>query len=77
MKIKASVLILLIITTTFLYNVVGCHLLLSLQKEQRWVNAMQKTSNYRVLKLNASIYTFVDDSDYENINEDVTINNKI
>jgi hypothetical protein len=77
MKIKALILLILIVTTTFLYNVVGGHLLVSFQKEQKWVNKMQKTSNYKILKLNASIYTFVDDADFENINENITLNHKV
>lgn len=77
MKIKALTLLILIVITTFLYNVVGGHLLFSFQKEQKWVYAMQKTSNFKILKLNASIYTFVDDADFENINENITIKHKI
>ncbi len=78
MKRKASTLLLLILTTTFLYNVVGIHLLLKLQKEQAWVSVMQKIpdSEFKVIKMNASLYSFTEDTEMEYVNENVTINNK-
>jgi hypothetical protein len=79
MKRKASLLLLLILTTTFLYNVVGIHLLFSLQKEQEWVSVMQKIpdSEFKVIKLNATLYSFTEDSEMEYVNENITINNKV
>lgn len=79
MKKIASALLLLVITSTFLYNVIGCHLLFSLEKEHKWVAAMQNIpkSEFKVLKLNASIYSFVEDSEMEYVNENVTINNVV
>jgi hypothetical protein len=78
MKRKASTLLLLILTTTFLYNVVGLHLLLKLQKEQSWVAVMQKIpdSEFKVIKMNATLYSFAEDVQMEYVNENVTINNK-
>lgn len=78
MKRKASTLLLLILTTTFLYNVVGIHLLLTLQKEQAWVSVMQKIpdSEFKVLKMNATLYSFAEDVQMEYVNENVTVNNK-
>ena len=78
MKRKATTLLLLILTATFLYNVAGIHLLFSLQKEQAWVSVMQKIpdSEFKVIKLNASVYSFIEDSEIEYINENVSINNK-
>jgi hypothetical protein len=78
MKRKASSLLLLILTTTFLYNVVGIHLLLTLQKEQAWVAVMQKIpdSEFKVIKMNATLYSFAEDTEMEYVNENVTINNK-
>lgn len=79
MKRKASTLLLLIIATTFLYNVVGFHLLFTLQKENSWVVAMQNIpdSEFKVIKLNATLYSFAEDSKMEFVNEDMTINNKV
>ncbi len=78
MKRKASTLLLLLLTTTFLYNVVGIHLLLSLQKEQAWISVMQKIpdSEFKVIKMNATLYSFAEDVEMEYVNENVTINTK-
>ncbi|TRX24041.1 hypothetical protein FNW25_09270 [Flavobacterium franklandianum] len=79
MRKKVSTLLLLIITTTFLYNVVGFHLLFTLQKEHSWVVAMQNIpdSEFKVIKLNATLYTFTEDTEMEYVNENMTINNKV
>lgn len=79
MRRKASSLLLLIVTTTFLYNVIGFHLLFTLQKEHLWVVAMQNIpdSEFKVIKLNATLYTFTDDTEMEYVNENMTINNKV
>ena len=79
MKRKASILLLLILTTTFLYNVIGFHLLFTLQKEQIWVVAMQNIpdSEFKLIRLNATLYSFTDDTEMEYVNENITINNKV
>lgn len=48
------------------------------QKEQAWVAAMEKKhdSEFQVIKLNATLYSFIEDTDFEYVNEDVVINNK-
>ncbi|WP_395051186.1 hypothetical protein [Flavobacterium sp.] len=76
---KASTLLLLILTTTFLYNVIGVHLLFSLEKEHSWVVAMQNIpdSEFKVIKINATLYTFTEDTEMEYVNENMTINNKV
>jgi hypothetical protein len=79
MKKTASALLILILTSTFLYNVVGYYLLVSLEKEQAWVSAVQKSTNqnFKVIKLNASVYSFMDDTDFEFVNENVVINKNV
>jgi len=79
MKRKASTLLLLILTTTFLYNVVGFHLLFTLQKEHSWVVKMQNIpdSEFKVIKLNATLYSFTEDTEMEYVNEDMSINNNV
>jgi len=54
-------------------------LLVSLKKEQAWVSAVQKSSNqnFKVIKLNASVYSFIEDSDFEYVNENVVINKNV
>lgn len=78
MKRKASTLLLLILTTTFLYNVVGFHLLFTLEKEHSWVIAMQNIpdSEFKVIKINATLYSFAEDTEMEYVNENMIINNK-
>ena len=79
MRRKASSLLVLLLTATFLYNVIGFHLLFTLQKEHSWVVSMQNIpdSAFRVIKLNATLYTFTEDTEMEYVNENMTINNKV
>lgn len=48
------------------------------QKEQAWVSRMEKTSDAKlqVIQMSASLYSFVEDTDFEYVNENVIINNK-
>lgn len=48
------------------------------QEEQAWVSSMEKKhdSEFQVIKLNATLYSFIEDTDFEYVNEDVVINNK-
>jgi len=68
----------LFLIATLFYNVLGYYLLFHQQEEQNWVETMKEktTSEYKVLQLNASIYTFTEDTDFEYVNENVEINNK-
>jgi hypothetical protein len=79
MKRKASTLLLLILTSIFLYNVVGLHLLFTLEKEHSWVVAMQNIpdSEFKVIKINATLYSFTEDTEMEYVNENMIINNKV
>ena len=57
---------------------IGYYLMFAYQEQQAWVARMEKTSHtdFRVMRLNASLYSFVDDTEFEEVNEDVIINNK-
>jgi len=48
------------------------------QEEQAWVASMEKNESaaYKVIHLNATLYSFIEDTDFEYVNENVTINNK-
>jgi hypothetical protein len=48
------------------------------QEEQAWVSSMEKKhdSEFQVIQLNATLYSFIEDTDFEYVNEDVVINNK-
>ncbi len=57
---------------------IGYYLLFAYKEQQAWVAHMEKTTttNFRVMKLNASLYSFIEDSELESVNEDVIINMK-
>lgn len=57
---------------------IGYYLMFAYQEQQAWVAHMEKTSHtdFRVMRLNASLYSFADDTEFEEVNEDVIINNK-
>lgn len=79
MKKFASLLLTLVLTTTFLYNVAGIYLYTSEINESNWVETIEKTANldYKVLRLNATVYSFMEDSDFEYVNENITVDNKV
>jgi len=57
---------------------IGYYLMFAYQEQQAWVARMEKTTHtdFRVMRLNASLYSFADDTEFEEVNEDVIINNK-
>ena len=79
MKKIAFALLTLLLTATFLYNVIGYQLMFSLKKEQKWVAAMQKIpdSKFKVLRLNATLYSFIDDTEMEIVNENFIYKNTV
>jgi hypothetical protein len=68
----------LFLLVTLFYNVMGYYLMFAYQEEQAWVSAMEKRqdSEFQVIQLNATLYSFIEDTDFEYVNEDVVINNK-
>lgn len=68
----------LFLIATLFYNVLGYYLMFAQQQEQAWVASMEKndTSAFKVIHLNASLYSFIEDTDFEYVNENVTIHNK-
>jgi hypothetical protein len=68
----------LFLIVTMFYNMIGYYLMFAYQEQQAWVARMEKTtpSDFRVMRLNASLYSFADDTEFEDVNEDVIINNK-
>ena len=57
---------------------IGYYVMFAYKEQQAWVARMENTSrtDFRVLRLNASLYSFAEDTDFEDVNEDVIINNK-
>ena len=74
MKQIASLFLLL----TLFYNAIGYYLIFAYHKEQAWVSSVEKRhdSEFQILKLNASLYSFVEDTDFEYVNQNVVVNNK-
>ncbi len=79
MKKAASILLVISLFTSLFYNVVEYYMMVAYQKEQNWISSMQNNpeSAFKVIKLNATLYTFIEDSDIEKVNENVIIDNKI
>jgi hypothetical protein len=68
----------LFLLVSLFYNVLGYYLMFSYQKEQAWVSAIENTpdSEFKVIELNATLYSFIEDTDFEYVNENVIIENK-
>jgi hypothetical protein len=68
----------LFLIVTLFYNVLGFYIMFAEQKEQVWVNAMEKTddSNFEIIEVKINPYAYVVDSGIEDTNEDFVINNK-
>lgn len=79
MKKTASLLLVITLFTTLFYNAVEYYMAIAYQKEKSWIDSMQNKpeSAYKVIKLNATLYSFIEDSDIEQVNENVIIDNKI
>ena len=77
MKKKAILLLTLVLSITLFYNVIGYYLMFAFEKEQNWVNAKQNISEseFRVIRLNATLYSFTEDTEMEYVNENITIKN--
>jgi hypothetical protein len=78
MKKTASLLLIMTLFTSLLYNAVEYYMIVKYEKEQSWIQSMQNTpdSEFKVIKLNATLYTFIEDSEIKQVNENVVINNK-
>ncbi|WP_395045083.1 hypothetical protein [Flavobacterium sp.] len=79
MKKTASLLLVITLITSLFYNLVDYYMMISYQKEQSWIQQMQNTpdSEFKVIKLNATLYSFMEDTDIEKVNENIIIDNKI
>jgi hypothetical protein len=68
----------LFLIVTLFYNMIGYYLMFAYKEQQTWVARMEKTTHtdFRVMRLNASLYSFAEDTEFEEVNEDVIINNK-
>lgn len=78
MKKTASLLLIISLFTSLFYNAVEYYTMVVYQKEQSWIQQMQNApdSEFKVIKLNATLYTFIEDSEIEQVNENVVIEGK-
>ena len=79
MKKKAALLLLILLFTSLLYSTVEYYMLISYEKEQIWIASIKNNSNpaFKIIKLNASLYTFMDDTEFENVDENIIIKDKM
>lgn len=68
----------LFLLVTLFYNALGYYLMFAYQEEQAWVSAVQNSphSEFKIIELNATLYSFIEDTDFEYVNENVVIENK-
>jgi hypothetical protein len=78
MKKIASILLFSTLLVTLSYNALGYRMLFAFDQEQEWVTAMKKIPDpeFKVIRMNASLYAFADDTELEYVNENIMINNK-
>jgi hypothetical protein len=79
MKKKASILLLILFLGSILYSAMEYYTMMAYEKEQQWVASMKNLPNseFKIIKLNASLYTFVEDTEFENVDENIIIDHKI
>ena len=70
---------LLLFLTVFLNNLAGCFLYFMQEKENNWVAKIQIKEGqvFKSIKFNASVYTFMEDTELETVNQNIEIDHKI
>lgn len=78
MKKIAYTLLFSTLLASLFYSALGYRMLFAFDQEQEWVTAMKKIPDpeFKVIRLNASLYAFAEDTELEYVNEDISINNK-
>lgn len=76
MKKGASFILFAMITASFMYTVLGYYLLFTFENQRAWINTIKQIPNtaYKVIKVDASLYSFAEDTDFEYLDQDITIN---
>lgn len=69
----------LFLLVSLFYNALAYYVMFVQKEEQTWVASMEKKDNskFKIIHLNASLYSFIEDTDFQYINENVSINNRI
>lgn len=78
MKRISYFLLTLSIAMTLFYSAISYYMVYSYEQEKTWVEAMKNIpdSEYKVIKVNATLYSFTEDTELEYVNENVVINKK-
>ena len=78
MQKKAIILVGIFLAFTMFYNLAGFYLIYKFDKQQKWVAQVEESrkSQFHIIKLNASLYSFAEDSDFEQVRQDVIIGEK-
>jgi hypothetical protein len=78
MKKIAYIFLFSTLLASLFYNAIGYCMLYSFEQEQEWITAMKKIPEpeFKIIRLNASLYTFAEDTELEYVNENISINNK-
>ncbi len=79
MKKIASFLLVIILFTSLFHNALEYYLVIAFQKEKSWIDTVldKPESEFKVIKLNATLYSFIEDTELERVNENIIIDNKV
>ncbi|MEO0059130.1 MAG: hypothetical protein RLZZ312_777 [Bacteroidota bacterium] len=68
-----------LLLVVFVNNILVCLLHIQENKELAWRKNIEKSrqTDYQTISFNASVYTFVDDTEVEIVNQNIEINNRI
>lgn len=79
MRKIASLLLVITLFTSLFYNALEYYLVVAFQKERNWIEKVQDKpeSEFKVIKLNATLYSFIEDTELEKVNQNIIIDNKV
>jgi hypothetical protein len=79
MRKIASLLLVITLFTSLFYNALEYYLVVAFQKERNWIETVQDKpeSEFKVIKLNATLYSFIEDTELEKVNQNIIINDKV
>ena len=73
MRKIASLLLVITLFTSLFYNALEYYLVVAFQKERNWIETVQDKpeSEFKVIKLNATLYSFIEDTELEKVNQNI------
>ena len=78
-KKTASILLIITMVTSLFINAIDYYMVASYIKEQKWIASKKNTANskFKVIKLNATLYSFIEDSELKSVDENFVIDDKV